>query len=520
MLVLVVLALCGANAVPTHDDDARFALPDDLLIGAGVSAIQTEGAWNEGGKSESAVDHALHSGKLGVLGYADSHLQDKAADSYHRFKEDVKAASELKLQLYRMSISWARVLPDAKSSNPNKEGVDYYHSLIDEILSYNMTPLVTMYHFDHPQILEEEINGWLDRKIVDKFRDYGEFLLQEYGSKVKLWTTINEPNIYCSVVQGFIEVSRGSSVEESNNLDIYPCLHNTLLAHAEVNRVFRERNYEGKLGFTVTTLLSRPVSTRPEDVYASEAYNQMFAGMLLNPLVHGDYPQMVKDIAKNKLPKFTEEEKKMLKGSTDYIGLNVYYGMQVQYKDPMKVQRDIKVPLTQLFREANFMNVGYRSPKGEDLPAFPEDMVAPDAMRSALLWTWFTYKMPIMITENGIGHAKMRGVHDRQRAYYHSTFMRAMVSTIHDFGTKIIGYCAWSLIESYEWRWGLTRDFGLVHIDYEHGSLNRTLKDSAVFWQELAERRTVPLVEYSSSSIVSVSPPLLLAAILLAQSTI
>ncbi|XP_034252324.1 putative beta-glucosidase 6 isoform X3 [Thrips palmi] len=510
MLVLWLLAVGSVTAIPTEDDEARFALPDDLLVGAGVAAIQTEGAWNEGGKSPSVWDVAFHSGNLIPLGYA-TNLHDKAADSYHRFREDLDAAVQMKLQMYRMSISWARLLPDADSSKPNQEGVDYYHTVIDEVLKRNITPLVTMYHFDHPQILEDEFKGWLDRRMVAKFGEYAAFVLKEYGSKVKLWTTVNEPNIYCSFLEGLIETGRGEPLNATDTVNVYPCLHYFLLAHGQAYRAFRDGNFEGKIGFTVTTLLSRPTSTSPEDVYASESFNQMFAGMLLHPLVYGDYPQIVKNIAGDKLLKFTDDEKEMLKNSTDYIGLNVYYGMAVQYKDPATPRRNIRVPLLQLFKEANFLEVGYRSPTGESLEEYPLPMIAPDAMRSALLWTWFTYKLPIMITENGIGYQDMLGVHDHQRAVYHSAFMRAMVSTIHDFGTKIMGYSAWSLIDSYEWQWGFSRDFGLVHVDYEHGSLNRTLKDSASFWVELAERRVVPLVVPSSSPFNRVSPALLLA---------
>ncbi|XP_034252323.1 cyanidin 3-O-glucoside 7-O-glucosyltransferase (acyl-glucose)-like isoform X2 [Thrips palmi] len=465
MLVLWLLAVGSVTAIPTEDDEARFALPDDLLVGAGVAAIQTEGAWNEGGKSPSVWDVAFHSGNLIPLGYA-TNLHDKAADSYHRFREDLDAAVQMK---------------------------------------------VTMYHFDHPQILEDEFKGWLDRRMVAKFGEYAAFVLKEYGSKVKLWTTVNEPNIYCSFLEGLIETGRGEPLNATDTVNVYPCLHYFLLAHGQAYRAFRDGNFEGKIGFTVTTLLSRPTSTSPEDVYASESFNQMFAGMLLHPLVYGDYPQIVKNIAGDKLLKFTDDEKEMLKNSTDYIGLNVYYGMAVQYKDPATPRRNIRVPLLQLFKEANFLEVGYRSPTGESLEEYPLPMIAPDAMRSALLWTWFTYKLPIMITENGIGYQDMLGVHDHQRAVYHSAFMRAMVSTIHDFGTKIMGYSAWSLIDSYEWQWGFSRDFGLVHVDYEHGSLNRTLKDSASFWVELAERRVVPLVVPSSSPFNRVSPALLLA---------
>ncbi|XP_034235670.1 avenacosidase 1-like [Thrips palmi] len=211
MIHLLILVACTVGVVHSRSTSGSstdpFALPDGMLIGAGVSAFQTEGAWNVSGKAESAADHVLHLGRLSSMGFGDPHGHDVAANSYYRYKEDIAMAKELKLSMYRFSISWPRVLPDTNAANPNREGVQYYHDLIDEILRNNMTPLATLYHFDHPQILEDQFKGWQGEEMVAKFTEYARFVFNQYAGKVKLWVTVNEPNVYCIYFPNLYKVS-------------------------------------------------------------------------------------------------------------------------------------------------------------------------------------------------------------------------------------------------------------------------------------------------------------------------
>ncbi|XP_026276466.1 myrosinase 1-like [Frankliniella occidentalis] len=510
-LVAVLVAVCSlARGSPARGPQDDYALPDELLIGAGTAAIQTEGAWDEDGKGESMVDYLLHSGKLGPDGFSAPHLHDRGADSYHRYKDDVAMAAKLKLQVYRFSISWARVLPEADATKPNAKGVQFYHNLIDEIRAHNITPLVTMYHFDHPQILEEEFKGWLNKKMVVKFREYASFLIKEYGHKVKMWTSMNEPNLHCSF---WMKEMVTAEVLRPEEVDLYSCMHNFILGHGEARKALTESGHEGTIGMSVASYISRPNSTRAEDAYASEAFNQFYAGLMLHPLVFGDYPPIVKELAKDKLPVFTEEEKAMLTDSTDYIGLNLYFGMMVSYRDPSTTRMPVIMPCAQLLDQLNFVNVGYRDPQGGTIGDYPLNMIAPDSMRSALTWVWFNYKKPVVITENGIGDKNMTGVEDHMRAVYHSVFLRSLVSSMKEFGVRVIAYCAWSLIDSFEWRPAYGRPFGLIHVDYQGGSYNRSLKESSSFWIEMADRRAVPVVDMPSSAAAATSAWLLLVAV-------
>lgn len=492
LAVLVALAVAQCEAAATDDP---FAVPDGLLIGAGVSAIQTEGAWDADGKGESAADHLLHTGKLTKMGFSnDSHQHDTAADSYHRYKEDVHAAAALGLKLYRLSISWSRVLPDDVTRN--EKGIKYYHDLIDEVIANGMTPLVTMYHFDHPWILEDKFKGWQSAEMIQHFKAYAKFLFDEYGKKVKMWITINEPNMYCTYFPGLFQAAE---IYTDADMDHYACMRNAMLAHAEAYHIFKDGGYEGQVGCSVLLMTARANSTRPEDVYAAEAFNQMHAGVVLSPIVYGDYPEIVKAHASKQLKPFTDAEKTLITGSTDFIAFNIYYEMLASYSTA-SFNPFVHIPVIGPFLEdVPFVSM---TVKGVDMQHMMSmySVVEPDAMRTAVLWLWNQYKVPLLISENGFGDVSNLGTKDRIRGVYHSAFLRTLVTTMKEYSVKVLGYSTWSLIDSFEWSAGYGRPFGLVHVDYEGGSLNRTLKDSSKFWMELAETKRIPLWEEDKPS--------------------
>ncbi|KAE8738496.1 hypothetical protein FOCC_FOCC016020 [Frankliniella occidentalis] len=464
IIVATVVAFCRAAHLPGKDEDP-FALPENFLIGAGVSAIQTEGAWDADGKLESACDHLLHTGKLASLGYPDPNLHDVAADSYHRYKDD--------LQLYRFSVSWSRVYFEGRRI---EKGIQYYHNLIKEIKDNGMKPLITMYHFDHPQTYEDEFKGWQSEQMALKFEEYAKFLFEEYGKEVDLWVTMNEPNMYCSYFPAFLFVAAGLYKEEDSN--IYRCMRNFVLAHARSYRAFKEAGIAGQIGFNALLMHASPNSTRPEDVYAADLFNQVHAGQVLAPVVLGDYPQVLKDQLGDKLTEFTAEEKKLIQVAA--------------WNDPATSDPSKSWPIVGRFVEDLPMTSISMAGGVNINSATAYTRIAPEAMKDAVLWVWNSYKKPI-------------------------AFMRTLVATMKEFKVDVFAYCAWSIIDSYEWGSGFRRPFGLVHVDFEGKTLDRSLKDSSQFWIELAEKRVVPLVEEplpsSTASSTSTFRLLLVAAV-------
>ncbi|KAK3913500.1 hypothetical protein KUF71_022957, partial [Frankliniella fusca] len=292
------------------------------------------------GKAESNLDYLVHLDKLSSLGVLDPHSIDIAADSYHRYKEDVQMAARLKLKVFRFSFSWPRILPTSNASEPNPLGVQHYHNLINEILFYNMTPLATLYHFDHPQSLET-FNGWWGFEMVDKFAEYATFVINEYGSKyslieplivelcirvtkggsggkggtggmppspsigleiaawkggklpdnthVKMWTTVNEPNVLCTFFRLLYKTAGLKKIEDMDHL---VCQRHALLAHARAYRALEQSNHTGQMGLSLALIPAVPASTSAEDVYAANILNEMFAGILYHPVVYGDYSEV------------------------------------------------------------------------------------------------------------------------------------------------------------------------------------------------------------------------------------
>jgi len=105
------------------------------------------------------------------------------------------------VDFYRFSISWTRILPNGYSNVINQKGIDYYKNLIDELLANNIKPLVTLYHWDHPEIFER-MGGWMNEMMVDWISDYVRVVFREFGAKVKYFATINEPSVICNFGYG------------------------------------------------------------------------------------------------------------------------------------------------------------------------------------------------------------------------------------------------------------------------------------------------------------------------------
>lgn len=213
------------------------------MLGVANAATQIEGGWNEDGKSESIWDHFAHNFPEKI---ADKSNADIACDSYHKYKEDVALIKAMGLNHYRLSIAWTRVLPTGRTDNVNEAGVQYYKNVFKELRDNGIIPMVTLYHWDLPQILQEEMGGFMNESIADLFGDYARFCFETFGEDAKWWVTINEPKQVCQVGYGAGRYAPGI---KSNGVGDYVCAKNLLLAHARAWHIydeeFREKN-QGK----------------------------------------------------------------------------------------------------------------------------------------------------------------------------------------------------------------------------------------------------------------------------------
>ncbi|KAM6570243.1 hypothetical protein CsatB_018228 [Cannabis sativa] len=318
----------------------RSDFPCNFMFGAATSAQQIEGSGNEGGRGPSIWDtYAATPGNI-----KDGNNSLIATDSYRRYKEDIKLLKDLGVDSYRFSISWSRILPKGSlCGGINQEGIDFYNNLINEVIANGMKPFVTILHFDTPQALEDKYGGFLGRPIVDDFKDYSELLFKTYGDRVKHWITINEPFV---VALGY-DLGKGAPGRCSLPPPVGPCpavgnsstepyivSHNFILAHAAAAKLYKAKYQKiqgGEIGIVVVGEFMEPLTDTEDDKAAAIRYMDFLFGWYLEPLIFGDYPQIMRDYVQERLPIFTIEEKRLIRGSLDFIGVN-YYTSRYAYK--------------------------------------------------------------------------------------------------------------------------------------------------------------------------------------------
>ncbi|XP_055610855.1 myrosinase 1-like [Uranotaenia lowii] len=479
LLLGVLLTLTAASG------QRRF--PADFKFGVGTSAYQIEGAWNEDGKGESIWDHLVHNYPEKI---ADRSNADVACNSYHNWQRDVEMVRELGVDMYRFSIAWTRIMPSGFSHEINQAGIDYYNNLINELLKYGIEPMVTMYHWDLPQRLQE-IGGWTNREIIDHYVEYARILFENYGDRVKTWTTFNEPQQTCLPSYEYDGMAPGYNFPA---VPSFLCTHNLLLSHAEAVHLYRTQYQpaqKGVIGMVFDASWSYPNSDSEDDQEASKTSMRFYLGWYANPVFHGNYHQWMIDrvdensrkegFSTSRLPKFTAEEMVKLKGSTDYFGLNTYTSYIV-YKntDPQSFPKPSFV---------NDVNIhSYQDPSwGESGSGWLR--VHPEGMYHLLNWIRTEYNNPVIyVTENGV--SDRGGTRDVARVKYYNDYLNAVLDAMED-GCNVQGYVAWSLMDNFEWRAGLTERFGLYYIDYTDPARTRIAKSSARSYANIIKTRMI-----------------------------
>nr|ARU79077.1 beta-glucosidase 9 GH1 family [Camellia sinensis] len=496
MVVMINSLLLGQTEIVTESttDSTSFnrsSFPTGFVFGASAAAYQYEGAAKEGGKGPSIWDTFVHkfSGKI-----LDGSNGDVAVDFYHRYKEDVHLMKYNGLDAFRLSISWPRLLPRGKlSGGVNKEGVAFYNNLINELLSHGIQPFVTLFHWDLPQALEDEYGGFLGPQIVKDFQDFSELCFKEFGDRVKYWMTMNEPYIFIldgydlgSKAPGRCSPWRSKGCPAGDSAtEPYIVGHHMLLSHAATVKLYKEKYQEsqkGQIGITHVSHWMVPYSKSKLDQNAAQRALDFMYGWFFDPIVYGDYPQSMRSLVGKRLPKFTTEQAKMVKGSFDFMGLNYY---TANYAANLHFPNSINASLTtdshiNLTTRKNGKPIG----KPTDVSAF---CVYPRGLEKLLLYTKEKYNNPVIyITETGMGDANNRttkeGVNDPQRIAFYRGHLLATQEAIRN-GANVKGFFAWSFLDNFEWSNGYTVRFGINYIDYNDG-LKRYPKLSALWYKK------------------------------------
>ncbi|KAI4323363.1 hypothetical protein L6164_022976 [Bauhinia variegata] len=485
IIVLLLPVPIPRNYDPTSASLKRRSFPPDFVFGTASSSYQYEGAANEGGRGPCIWDTFTHKYPNKIADHSNGSI---AADFYHRYKEDVQMMKELGFNAYKISISWSRILPGGNlTSGVNKEGIQYYNNLINELLSNGVQPFVTLAHYDYPpQSLEDAYGGFLSPQIVKDFAEYADVCFREFGDRVKHWITINGPYIYSYLgyANGQYALGRCSNWLPFNctggdsATEPYIVTHHQILSHAAAVKLYRQKyqsSQKGQIGIVQTSLWVVPFSQSTEDADAASRVLAFSLGWFMEPLVSGSYPdEMVKYVGE-RLPRFSEEEANMVKYSFDFIGLNYY---STAYAVDVECQSENKTYLTDSCAKIQFER------NGISIGRFRLDIPPSQGIEELLLYMKNKYNNPVIyITENGyddFDHGK-KSMLDKERIDCHIKHLSHLHSALLN-GVNVKGYFAWSLLDNFEWILGYTVRLGIVYIDRED-DLKRSLKESAKWFK-------------------------------------
>ncbi|MFT4263367.1 MAG: GH1 family beta-glucosidase [Nocardioides sp.] len=437
-------------------------LPPGFVFGAGTAAYQIEGGLAEDGRGASIWDSFVT--RPGVI--VDGSDASLAADHYHRVHEDIALLRRLGVDSYRLSLSWPRILPTGRGT-VNKAGLDHYDRLLDDLLEAGIDPMVTLFHWDLPQALEDD-GGWLNRATIEAMAEYAAVAGERYADRVARWVPIGEPNVVAMLGHGLGRHAPGRRLL----FDVLPVSHHLLLAHGRA--VIELRNAGARsIGCANNHAPMWPASDDEADVGATKLFDALWNGMFLEPLLLGRYPA---DLAPLLEDVVADGDLATIRQPLDFYGVNYYSPIRVAAGDEGS--------------EAPFRFV---SLLGHPRTASGWSVV-PSALREWLILVRARFRAalpPLMITECGSSWAESPGedgvVHDAARAAYLEAHLGAVAEAV-ERGVDVRGFYAWSLLDSWEWAAGFTTPYGLVRVDPE--TQERTPKDSfGAYARIIAESR-------------------------------
>lgn len=434
-------------------------LPHDFLWGVGTSAYQIEGGVHEGGRGLSIWDTFVHT--RGTV--RDGTTGDVACDHYHRWREDLELVAALGLNAYRFSLSWARLQPDG-SGPLNPEAVTFYRRILERLHELGVTPLVTLFHWDLPQVLQDA-GGWPSRGTVDRFVDYASRAAAAFGDLVPMWITVNEP--WCIAINGYV---RGSHAPGRRSWrEGVAAAHNVTVAEVLARRELGP----APSGPAHLLVDAHPASDRDEDIAAAQRSDIYNNRLFLDPLVTGRYGDDIHRLLDpyGLADQVRDEDEALLSQLPGLLGINHYHRFEVSAGGQEPVLR-----ATEVHSAPHPTALGWSDR--------PDALGAVLARASNLL-----PGVPLYVTENGASFADEVGpdgtVDDPERIHYLAGYLGA-VDAARASGVDVRGYFHWSLLDNFEWAEGFTQRFGLVHVDFE--SQRRTPKASARWLHDLVDR--------------------------------
>ncbi len=449
-----------------RDEHVASSSRPGFLWGVATAAYQIEGAVEADGRAESIWDRFSHTPGR-VLG---GDTGDTACDHYHRYIDDLDLMAQLGIELYRFSIAWPRVQP-AGRGRPNRAGVDFYRRLVEGLRERGIEPMVTLYHWDLPQVLQDA-GGWANRATADRFAEYAELVFREVDG-VRLWITHNEP-----WVTGILGHALGT---KAPGVRAWPtaltACHHVLLSHGLAVQAFRELELDGEIGIALDFSPAYPVGEEEAAREAALRFDGHRNRWFIDPLLRGGYPADMVDWYERyvgSLDFIRRGDLATIAQPIDFLGINYYCGTRVQ-PDPGAHPLHVSSPPPQLPTTA----MGWE--------------VDPGAFHALLLRLHRDYDLPpIYVTENGAAYddpVPSDGyLDDPERLEYLRSHVAALQRAVAE-GVDVRGYCAWSLLDNFEWEFGYSKRFGIVYVDFQ--TQRRIPKRSALWYRDLIASRAL-----------------------------
>ncbi len=440
-----------------------YDFPKDFLFGTGSSCYQVEGSVNADGKTDNIWDMAStsYSKKFKAT-------TEPTSGFYKHFREDIKEMKEQGLKTFRFSISWTRILPTL-DGGVNPKGIEFYNNVIDLLLEYGIEPFVDLYHWDMPMYIYE-LDGFLNKDIVKHFTRFAKVCFESFGDRVKLWSTINEPSVFCFAPY---QENRAWPPFAPNGTDLKAGIlagHNALMCHFKTVQLYKSMNLGGKIGAVIAVVPIYPADPSGKDKIAATYQMERCSGWWLDPMILGHYPEnLLRDcpVYRDSMPHGYAEDIEREFVPMDFVGVNYYY--------PGRVEYDESLPALSKHVE------NYYVQEGQYFETYPAGLY------DVLMHVKEKYNNPIVyITENGLGMKdtgnKEEMVDDKVRITYLREHLR-MLSRSVKAGSNVRGYYYWSNFDSFENSAGYTFRFGFNYVDFETGE--RTRKKSWYYYKKV-----------------------------------
>ncbi|HJE15331.1 MAG TPA: glycoside hydrolase family 1 protein [Lapidilactobacillus dextrinicus] len=435
---------------------SNTTLRKDFLWGNSVSSMQTEGAYNEGGKGPSVYD-LIEPGE---------HRSDwkVATDDYHRYAEDFDLMKDLGMNCYRFQISWSRVQPDGEGEF-NEEGIQFYSDFIDGLIERGIEPMICLYHFDMPLALAQKYHGFMDRHVVDAFVRYGQEMIDRFGDKVKYWLTFNEQNLYSTPTAP----TYAGALDTPGTLEnILTITHHVMLAHARVAKYLHEQT-SNEIGGMLAYTEIYPATSKPEDNFYTEQINQFYNYNLLDAFTGRGYvPAFLNIIAQNNFDIIKPGDLAIVQDQyNDFMPFS-YYRSTTLSAEKVQDLADLLTNADDYFQD----NPNLKTTEWNW-------QIDPLGFRNIIVKIWNRYRKPIFPIENGIGVIEEWNgkdeIQDDYRIKYHRDHLQALKDAVAIDGVDVIGYLGWGLIDILSSQGDMRKRYGVVYVNRTNHDL-RDLK--------------------------------------------